>query len=530
MIPKKWTLFANHQNKAGLLSSLFYIVVILLLGIPIWYKTTTPLRHSLPDISSLLVHSQMISNQIEITVVSIGDQQRDQLRNELVDNWKGNFQGNVAFRYAWKVRQLVKEEKQIFVASQSLYQIDRMLDELESHRIKGHLFIYLIPENTITELVSKSVLYGSSRFAYISVKNDELKSEKSNEKPLSEIIVETVETMLEPKRSSKSELLRSEASKAVDTLTFLLNNEIDILINLVMEDVEEAIEFQDSKRFKELKNITRIAFLKQSGIFELIDAKITTQMVYYALPPSFIDSHLANSEKNNRLFKTSSVPQLLNAIESRIVEHDNKQSYLLTVYIPSQSSNSPLFFFEESTGTKSNAIVTPYRGGILVWNDADDFNVGFKSFMRNLIGLNPYENDDYLVKNNFFTKWELDAVIRKVTLLQLAKTLSSLESIEKLLGKVSNIVILEEIATKMHYAVKLSHESMDHLAIANLEGAFNLSCKAYKASETAFFDPSLLALLYFPDDQKYAVYFPLFLPVSLPLIASIHHIIRSMNK
>lgn len=29
--------------------------------------------------------------------------------------------------------------------------------------------------------------------------------------------------------------------------------------------------------------------------------------------------------------------------------------------------------------------------------------------------------------------------------------------------------------------------------------------KAYESSEKAFFDPSLLALLYFPDDQKYVV-------------------------
>jgi phosphatidylinositol glycan class S len=32
--------------------------------------------------------------------------------------------------------------------------------------------------------------------------------------------------------------------------------------------------------------------------------------------------------------------------------------------------------------------------------------------------------------------------------------------------------------------------------------AFLLSKQAIESSETAFFDPSMLALLYFPEDQK----------------------------
>ena len=121
-------------------------------------------------------------------------------------------------------------------------------------------------------------------------------------------------------------------------------------------------------------------------------------------------------------------------------------------------------------------------------------------------------------------------IIRAVNQLQLSKTLSSLESISKLILKVRNIVILEEIAKRMHDAVDLSHQSIDLLAQSNLSEAFRLSSRAYISSETAFFDPSLLELLYFPQDQKYAVYFPLFLPVSLPLIASFYHLFKTFKS
>ncbi|KAF0311310.1 GPI transamidase component PIG-S [Amphibalanus amphitrite] len=40
----------------------------------------------------------------------------------------------------------------------------------------------------------------------------------------------------------------------------------------------------------------------------------------------------------------------------------------------------------------------------------------------------------------------------------------------------------------------------------------------------AIYDPSMLALLYFPDDQKYAIYIPLFLPVSIPVLMSLRSI------
>jgi len=64
------------------------------------------------------------------------------------------------------------------------------------------------------------------------------------------------------------------------------------------------------------------------------------------------------------------------------------------------------------------------------------------------------------------------------------------------------------------------------LAIAELEAgnlgfALQYSKEAILASERAFFDPSLLHLLYFPDDQKFAIYIPLFLPMCVPILLSL---------
>lgn len=45
--------------------------------------------------------------------------------------------------------------------------------------------------------------------------------------------------------------------------------------------------------------------------------------------------------------------------------------------------------------------------------------------------------------------------------------------------------------------------------------------RAFQDAEKAFFNPAMLAMLYFPEDHKFAIYVPLFLPVGYPIIYGI---------
>ena len=53
---------------------------------------------------------------------------------------------------------------------------------------------------------------------------------------------------------------------------------------------------------------------------------------------------------------------------------------------------------------------------------------------------------------------------------------------------------------------------------------------AYRSSEIAFHHPSNLAQLYFPDDQKYAIYIPLFLPIGIPVLFSLQNILSNLVR
>ena len=61
------------------------------------------------------------------------------------------------------------------------------------------------------------------------------------------------------------------------------------------------------------------------------------------------------------------------------------------------------------------------------------------------------------------------------------------------------------------------HETAHSSPIAALKS----SARALTLSSRAFFNPGMLALLYFPAEHKYAVYTPLFASVAAPLVGAV---------
>lgn len=86
------------------------------------------------------------------------------------------------------------------------------------------------------------------------------------------------------------------------------------------------------------------------------------------------------------------------------------------------------------------------------------------------------------------------------------------------------------VPTQVYRAVASAQNAMAELAAGHLHSAFQASKEAVTSSERAFFDPSLLHLLYFPDDQKFAIYIPLFLPMAVPILLSLAKIVRESRQ
>lgn len=80
------------------------------------------------------------------------------------------------------------------------------------------------------------------------------------------------------------------------------------------------------------------------------------------------------------------------------------------------------------------------------------------------------------------------------------------------------MVINKDVSVEIKESVEAIDDALTSVNRGDQLAALKSSRRGYRKSESAFFDVSLLELLYFPQDQKFAIYVPLFLPVGLPIL------------
>lgn len=132
--------------------------------------------------------------------------------------------------------------------------------------------------------------------------------------------------------------------------------------------------------------------------------------------------------------------------------------------------------------------------------------------------------------NAGLTDWELDRLLWSRSVENIATASTTITSLAQLLDQIGNIVINDNIAQQVSSAVTSLQLAVAELEAGNLAFALQYSREAILASERAFFDPSLLHLLYFPDDQKFAIYIPLFLPMCVPIVLSLLKIVNEARR
>ena len=99
----------------------------------------------------------------------------------------------------------------------------------------------------------------------------------------------------------------------------------------------------------------------------------------------------------------------------------------------------------------------------------------------------------------------------------------TLFTLSQLLLSIPNIVIDDSMAKKIH-------NSLDLLESCQINQEHNQCQQGRLLADQVFFDPSLLKLLYFPDDQKFAIYVPLYLPMGAPLAWTLFNDIKLLIK
>ena len=108
-----------------------------------------------------------------------------------------------------------------------------------------------------------------------------------------------------------------------------------------------------------------------------------------------------------------------------------------------------------------------------------------------------------------------------------ATTLGSLARLSQSLG---SIPIPKHVARLVDETITHLKATCDRLGTGDWNAALREAQLAFETSEKAFFDKSMVGQVYFPDEHKVAVYLPLLGPIGVPLVVGLLRELKQLLK
>ncbi|XP_041368806.1 GPI transamidase component PIG-S-like isoform X2 [Gigantopelta aegis] len=527
----------SSQMYAGLGIGLICVIV----GVPLWWKTTEVYRVQLPysDINSL--SDTPIEYLATVEVVCLDSS----LSSKLIDISTGlqrslgsTEKKSLQSKYRVATRDATTEELSLYRSAKNIEDFDKTL----SRRFGAGFNLYyvvLLPESKGTVKLDKAFV-GKHRSVYMPIKQSNISETVSSISSLvTDVVVRqwAVSKSLMGVKGSRSLKLDKESMRCLRSspgydITFTLASPQPEIID-IQWDIKHGIQDYLKPFLSKLDKYANIS--------------VTSQVLFFT---GLVVRPQKDAKTGEFFYTEQDLPHMITPLESKLGSHASSNPALnFVVYVPTRDQ-SPLYL-RDAAGNRvpSNAFLSPRWGGILILNvpsppagaalphraDVDmrrmmEVFITQLRFLLNLHSQTPQEVILPDVGNEGITEWELDSWLRILCVENIATSIVSLQSLSQLLGQISNMVIKDDIALEVESAVANIKQAKKLLAEGTLEGAFLASRNAVRESEKAFFDPSLLELLYFPEDQKFAIYIPLFLPISIPIMSTMIQGIKWLKR
>lgn len=112
----------------------------------------------------------------------------------------------------------------------------------------------------------------------------------------------------------------------------------------------------------------------------------------------------------------------------------------------------------------------------------------------------------------------------------MVNTISTLKSLAQLVDEIPNMVVQDHISIKVRQSLDALSRVSQVLRQEDYVEALQYSIQAIELAEKAFFDPTMVSMLYFPNEHKYAIYMPLFVPISVPLVMALLKQLKQLKQ
>nr|XP_046174107.1 LOW QUALITY PROTEIN: GPI transamidase component PIG-S [Oncorhynchus gorbuscha] len=532
------------ERHRGRLAALAIAVVVIAVGVPLWWKTTETYRAWLPvtQINQLARLQLQLSVEVEV-VFSRGtltaehqkkiDPTHTRLEEHPVDETTV-----LSYRYETRYRTATIMEEDA-LNQPTAAETDQSL-HLLSESPCGSVVIYVVPESSTLLPEGVSVYVGQRRTALLRAGRpmrvgvglkevlahletqvqQVLKVMSFSHSDITAALSDRVRLDYSS-REGLADSMRAFKSSPGYEITFSLLNP-DPKSHHLHWDIEAAVQSYIQPLLSKLAPVA--------------DFSLDSQILYYAVlgvNPRFDPS------LNAYTLNADSLSHVINPVEARLGSSAASSNPVLNflLYVP-DARHSPLYITDHRKYTVvSNAFSSPRWGGIMVYNvngtelpvhiniDMTRVMGVFLAQLRLMLGVQSSTPPPGFLVGPCgpagLADWELDRLLWSRSVENVATATTTITSLAQLLDQIGNIVINDNIAEQVSAAVASLQLAVGQLEAGNLGLALQYSKEAILHSERAFFDPSLLHLLYFPDDQKFAIYIPLFLPMCVPILLSL---------
>ncbi|XP_067232060.1 GPI transamidase component PIG-S [Chanodichthys erythropterus] len=545
------------EKQRGRYAALAIATVVIVVGIPLWWKTTQTYRAWLPysEISELDTLQLQLSVDIEVVFSrgTLTPEQQKKVPLSHVNEKEHQIDAKTGLQYKYETRYRTAT----IMEEDALNQPTAAEADLSLHMLTesscGSVVVYVIPESSTLLPKDVKVYVGQRRTALL--RTAPFKSSWSLKEVLSNLdlqveqIVSTMSfshqdivaalsdrvRMSKMTKESMADSMRAIKSSPGYEITFSLLNP-DPKSHSLHWDIEGALHSYIQPLLDKLAPVANFS--------------VDSQILYYAVlgvNPRFDNSVSAYT------LNADSLSHVINPVEARLGSNAASSNPVLNflLYVP-DAHHSPLFIRDHSKRkVPSNAFHSPRWGGIMVYNVNEmygpederpvDITINMSKVMgvflaqlRLMLGVQHSRPPTGFVLQSpgsaGLADWELDRLLWSRSVENIATASTTITSLAQLLDQIGNIVINDNIAQQVSSAVSSLQSAVAELEAGNLAFALQYSREAILASERAFFDPSLLHLLYFPDDQKFAIYIPLFLPMCVPIVLSLLKIVSETKQ
>lgn len=260
---------------------------------------------------------------------------------------------------------------------------------------------------------------------------------------------------------------------------------------------------------------------------------VETQVQYFA--PLAVELHRKDGDEGAYVDEAD-LRAFVNNAEWNLASGDTLDPVLQFLLFVPRIEHRPLKIRRQDGSDAPLSFISPQRGGVIIYNPPSPAHEQppsvplelplsalrpafcvFDRQLRALLGVPvtpPGEKPPTC--GRALSPREVDSLAERRLREATEDTVETLAATVKLASEIQNMQINAGVQRRVEAAL----DQLDQAAATNntVIAALSHVATAQSLASRAYFDPSMMGLLYFPDEHKYAVYTPLFGPVAVPLL------------